>query len=359
LSKRGILRTLFLLSLFILAPISASAATYYVAPNGSNSNPGTQAAPFATLQKGHDVAVAGDTIYMRGGTYTLSTYVNINRSGSSGNPIKVFNYPGETPVLDAINITTSYWSVIQLSNASWWHFKGLELKNGPAQGLVLSGDSSNNIVEFNNVHHNTRVQSSGSGIAVSDTSANNLILNNDSHHNGVPGTSGGDGIGVTPQPQVTGNVVRGNRVWRNNDDGIDLWNAANVLIENNWSWQNGYNDALQPSGGNGNGFKLGGAGPSDGKHTVKNNLSWRNLVDGFHETGGDLPITLYNNTAWNNGRQSFTFFNGATTFRNNISFGSLGSISGSDTFNSWTLGVTHRLVLKGAINVLQAEFQAS
>jgi len=53
-------------------PKDADAATYYVSPSGSNSNPGTLAAPFATLQKAHDVAVAGDTIWVRGGTYTPS-----------------------------------------------------------------------------------------------------------------------------------------------------------------------------------------------------------------------------------------------------------------------------------------------
>ena len=73
-----------------------------------------------------------------------------------------------------------------------------------------------------------------------ESGSNHLILNNDSHHNGRPNTTGGDGIGVT-YTQSTGNIIRGNRVWRNNDDGIDLWNAANVLVENNWSWQNGYN----------------------------------------------------------------------------------------------------------------------
>ena len=29
-------------------------------------------------------------------------------------------------------------------------------------------------------------------------------------------------------------------------------------------------------------------------------------------------MKMYNNTAWSNGRESFTFFNPATTFRNNL-----------------------------------------
>ena len=103
LSRRGILRALILLSLFIFAPILASAATYYIAPSGSNSNPGTQAQPFATLQKAHDVAVAGDTIYLRGGTHLYPSMTTLTRDGASGNHIKVFNYPGEVPVIDGIN----------------------------------------------------------------------------------------------------------------------------------------------------------------------------------------------------------------------------------------------------------------
>ena len=103
LSSRGILRALILLSLFIFAPILASAATYYIAPSGSNSNPGTQARPFATLQKAHDIANPGDIIYMRGGTYFFSTQTTLTRDGTSGNLIKVWAYPGEKPVIDAMN----------------------------------------------------------------------------------------------------------------------------------------------------------------------------------------------------------------------------------------------------------------
>src|SRR5450759_1849700 len=101
---------------------AAQAATYYVSSSGSDASAGTVTAPFATLQKSVNLANPGDTIYMRGGTYLLSdSGVQTSRSGSSGNYINVFNYPGETPILDGINITTSYRSAIQLTNASWWH----------------------------------------------------------------------------------------------------------------------------------------------------------------------------------------------------------------------------------------------
>jgi chitodextrinase len=326
---------------------AAQAATYYVSSSGSDASAGTVTAPFATLQKAVNLANPGDTIYMRGGTYLLSdSGVQTSRSGSSGNYISVFNYPGETPILDGINITTSYRSAIQLTNAAWWHFQGLEIKNAPAHGIYLVGTSSNNIIERNVLHHNTRIQLNGAGISVVDTAANNLILNNDSHHNGVLGSSGGDGIGVN-YTQALGNIVRGNRVWLNNDDGIDLWDAANVLVEGNWSWQNGLKDDLTASGGNGTGFKLGGPDAGGGLHMVRNNLAWGNAHSGFDQNTAQLPMTLFNNTAYGNsifGGGNFAFFSAvAHVLKNNLAFNpNTVSFNAAvlQTYNSWNLAVT-------------------
>src|SRR5712691_5901067 len=48
---------------------AATAATYYVATTGNDANPGTQAQPFQTISKGLSLLHAGDTLYLRGGTY--------------------------------------------------------------------------------------------------------------------------------------------------------------------------------------------------------------------------------------------------------------------------------------------------
>lgn len=175
--------------------VQTQLATYYVSPTGNNTDPGTISRPFATLQKAHDVANPGDTIYMRGGTYHFTAQVWIDRSGSSGNYINVFNYPGELPIVDGSSLpsdgTNGYASDITLrENTGWWHFKGLEVSYAPAHGFILVG-SSNNIIEQCVTHHNTRLQLSGGGIMLDGGSSNNLILDNDSHHNGVYGSSGG------------------------------------------------------------------------------------------------------------------------------------------------------------------------
>jgi hypothetical protein len=322
---------------------ATQAATYYVSPSGSDASAGTLAAPFATLQKAQSLANPGDTIYMRGGTYALAAQTVISRNGSSGNYINLFNYPGEVPILDsASNGNTGGHSVIRLYNISWWHIKGLEIKNSPGYGIFLAGTTSNIIVEFCNVHHNLRLDNSGGGIQI-EFGSNNLVLNNDLHHNGHAGSEGGSGSDIGSQ--LTGNIFRGNRVWRNNDNGMAFWNAANVLIENNWVWENGYDDNLvHTAPGDGVGFKLGGSGTGDGNHIVRNNLAWRNFGAGFDDNSADNPMTLYNNTAYQNGGGNFNFYTAvANVLKNNLAF-TPNSVSFNPAvlhiFNSWNLAVT-------------------
>src|SRR5215470_5041338 len=120
----------------VLAAGSAGATEYYVAPNGSDSNAGTMAAPWATLQKGVNTAVAGDTVWIRGGTYKITTPatsgagINFTKSGTSDTArIKYWAYPGETPVFDFTDlvISTTGYTMGFVVTGSWLHFKGLEI----------------------------------------------------------------------------------------------------------------------------------------------------------------------------------------------------------------------------------------
>src|SRR5688572_28317945 len=92
---------------------------YYVAPNGNDANVGTIGSPFLTIQRAQTAVVAGDTVYIRGGVYIMQesqiaafsgtnpvfAYVtNLTKSGTSGNRIKYWAYPGERPVFDYTNV---------------------------------------------------------------------------------------------------------------------------------------------------------------------------------------------------------------------------------------------------------------
>ena len=81
-------------------------ATYYIATpanGGDDAHPGTISEPWATLNYAWSQISTGDTVYVRGGTYTYSMLgitTFSGKDGSFGNLIKIWNYTGETPVID-------------------------------------------------------------------------------------------------------------------------------------------------------------------------------------------------------------------------------------------------------------------
>ncbi len=92
---------------------------YYVAPDGSDSNPGTMNAPFQTLGKARDVirTVNGNmsqdlAVYLRGGNYPVASTITFgpSDSGTNGHRVIYQAYPGETPVLNGATRVTG-WTV--------------------------------------------------------------------------------------------------------------------------------------------------------------------------------------------------------------------------------------------------------
>jgi len=370
-----VIRVPLLVGLFAGASVwaqkSALAAEYYVAPTGSDSAAGTLAAPFATLQKGADVAVAGDTVYIRGGTYEITTPKNsgagltFSKSGTSDtNRIKYWAYQSEVPVFDFANMvlsTTGYTHGFVVTG-SWLHFRGLELRNVPmnsySNNAIAANGGGNCIFELLNLHHN-----SGNGIFIGKGSGGDLILNCDAHDNYDATSNQGDGqnadgFGVHYQTSGATTIVRGCRAWWNSDDGYDLINQeVPVIIENSWAMGNGYikSGTARPKDGNGNGFKA-GSSKTGVRHVIRGSLAWKNVAAGFyanHSSGGN---DWFNNTSYNNGTQynmlasdpndsSVTIvLMGSLVhkMRNNIGFPNKNTnMMGVDTgFNSWDLGLT-------------------
>ena len=354
-----------------LISANAHAADYYVAPAGSDSNAGTLAAPFATLQKGADVAVAGDTVYIRGGTYSITTPKSagagftFSKSGTSdSNRIKYWAYQAEVPVFDFTNmvLSTSGYTHGFVVTGSWLHFRGLELRNVPmntfSNNAIAANGGGNCIFELLNLHHN-----SGNGIFIGKGTGGNLILNTDAHDNYDATSNQGDGqnadgIGVHYQTSGASTIVRGCRAWWNSDDGYDLINQeVPVIIENSWAMGNGYikSGTARPADGNGNGFKA-GSSKTGVRHVIRGSLAWKNVAAGFyanHSSGGN---DWFNNTSYNNGTQynmlasdpndsSVTIVLMGTLvhkMRNNIGFPNKNTnMNGVDTgFNSWDLMLT-------------------
>ena len=84
------------------------ANTYYVATSGSDANPGTFSMPFQHIQTAASVMVAGDTCYIRAGTYQ-ETIVPAN-SGNALAPITFEPYGTEAVTVSGANVVTG-WTV--------------------------------------------------------------------------------------------------------------------------------------------------------------------------------------------------------------------------------------------------------
>ena len=75
---------------------------YYVAPTGSDGNPGTLEKPFATIQHAQQaVRQKPGSVLLRGGTYSLAEQLvfNVEDSGSKAIPVVYQAYAKEQPVV--------------------------------------------------------------------------------------------------------------------------------------------------------------------------------------------------------------------------------------------------------------------
>ena len=101
-------RTIIFLLLFVSITFSE---TFYVNGTvGSDSNPGTESRPFATIQKAADTMQAGDNCLIRKGTYR--EVVRPTQSGTAGAPITFEAYPNESVSITGLDLVPSdVWHV--------------------------------------------------------------------------------------------------------------------------------------------------------------------------------------------------------------------------------------------------------
>jgi len=126
---------------FFLPTALADAATYYVATDGDNSNPGTIEQPWATFAYGYQQLQAGDTLYLREGTY-IQEYSGWGPStagdGTEQQPITIKSYPGEHAVI-VTGPNTHDHDLMWVIN-DWIVFDGLEFTGAhPSVGEYGSG----------------------------------------------------------------------------------------------------------------------------------------------------------------------------------------------------------------------------
>lgn len=207
--------------------------SFYVSTAGKDTNPGTLAAPWKTIQHAANQALAGDTVYVRRGTYHQS--INLPRSGSATAGSIVFqSYPGELAIVDGTGVACCGDSIQGLfnitGNESYLIIEGFEIQNYTSNNvnnepaaIYISGSGSY-LQILNNIAHGITETAGSSGnahgIGIYGTSAtplSNIVVGG----NDVYGMVTGNSETITFDGNVDGFTVTGNLVHDNNNIGID------------------------------------------------------------------------------------------------------------------------------------------
>jgi hypothetical protein len=326
-----------------------SSDALYVAPNGSASADGSIANP-TTLASAISRIKAGGTIYLRGGTYNLSTTIDIppGKDGASGNRTELFAYGTEKPVLNFSAQAENTANRGIALGGDWWHFKGFTVEHAGDNGILVGG--SNNVVERVVTRHNAdtglQIARYTAGAPSSEWPANNLILSSESHDNVDSDGEDADGF-AAKLTSGSGNVFRFCVAHNNIDDGWDLYTKGDtgpigaVTIEDSLAYDNGtLSNGGQAGNGDRNGFKLGGEDIAV-NHTVVRTIAFENGKHGFTYNSNPGNMTISNNLSVRNGERNFNFDAGGSVFRGNTSCDSGSNdriVGNSDSTNQWDTG---------------------
>jgi len=343
---------------------------YFVSTSGDNGNNGSYTTPWRTWIKSASTIAAGDIVYGRGGNYTtstdkswvfsrgfeLGTYPG-NGGGTAGNPKAFVAYPGETPILYPIGVSTA---IIQIYDGSYYTIAGLSLYNPSGNTDVTSiltswnSDGNTDITHLRivgNVCGKNYLGGYALGASIQIGNANNVyIAGNQVFNVGV----GKQTHGIYLTPIITDTTVEYNTIYSvNNGHGIEVYGDfgyvfSNLIIRNNLVYNCGrsgiqvnapstckiYNNIVY---GNGiidfAGINL-RWGNASSIYEVYNNTLYNNGIytadDGNRSGGGPYGQVYFNATC-----QSFIFRNNIIrSFSSNEVYFTRSSTSGTQTFSN-------------------------
>ncbi|WP_413935491.1 right-handed parallel beta-helix repeat-containing protein [Nitrospira sp. BLG_1] len=319
--------SVLLLATGFLPAMVTHAATYYVATSGDNGNPGTSSQPWRTVGYAVSKMIAGDTTYVKGGTYNESG-IKFRRSGTSASPIKLLNVPGQFPIINCASKSATSANSVLFQNGSgykyaigWITLEGFEIRNC-YNGILLYnlhdsairrnwvhdninqgvlGNGTRILFDRNRINHNgpfatkpDSIKAHGiylNGSAI--TATNNLIYDNLSYGitlNGASGSVYDTTVHAGPEFAASNNWVIANNTfaYSRNRGGIVVWGstAKNARIENNIFYEN---SVTLPSY-RGQGIEFLGSGTGN---TVRNNLAFASGSGGTKFIEGGTQGTQY------------------------------------------------------------------
>lgn len=132
-----------------------SRKTWYVDPSaGATSNSsradGSKAHPFSSIEKSISHLKAGDILYLRGGTYSPSDTIELDKlHGTKNHYIQIAGYPGEKAIIDGSGFAGKDRELIQMEGSSYLWLQNISIQNfsGPKDVVaVMLCNSANHII---------------------------------------------------------------------------------------------------------------------------------------------------------------------------------------------------------------------
>lgn len=143
--------------------VSPEAAGYFIDtnhPGASDSNAGTEALPWKTISKANQTLAAGDTIYIKAGSYT--TYIAPRNSGTAPSRITYRAYGS-----DIVTIQNASYGIL-LDGKSYITVQGINFYNLD-RFMYLQNNADYNIIAYCNFDQGRNVGWSGSEIVRSSS----------------------------------------------------------------------------------------------------------------------------------------------------------------------------------------------
>jgi hypothetical protein len=260
--------------------------TYYVAPTGSDSNAGTAAAPWKTIQQAGGIVQPGDTVLVRAGTYDGAIF-GWDTGNCKGDPYCTVAGTATNPILFEADPSAAAGSVViaakNSENKSGFDLEpgcnyvdlvGFTVTNGGTAdtaagsitkaGIAFSGVTGNKIlgntvngisgvggifvdtatnvlVQGNTVLNTVGTGDTGHGMYVSGSSTGVQVIGNVLHDNAYVGLHVNGDVSEGLPGVVSALLVSGNSIYKNGQNGINADGLQHSTIENNLIYDNARN----------------------------------------------------------------------------------------------------------------------
>ena len=229
-------------------PVSVAVAGWFAAPTGTSNGDGS-GRPWdlrTALLGGNGKVQPGDTIWLRGGTYTSTAPLHSTLTGTPSAPIVVRQFPGERAILDARGATspTSRGDLLDIEG-SYSIFWGFEVTDSDPDRTT---DTRPNLVVADASHVkliNLIVHDGGIGFYTFSEPVDIEIYGCLAYNNGWQQQLFGNGHGIYAKSTAGPVVLRDNITFNQFGYGIHIFTIAgldgltNIHAEGNVSFNNG------------------------------------------------------------------------------------------------------------------------